>query len=683
MSIETDKLQQKLDLANQRIAELELLAGSKNTANTSTDMSFQKPDEMKFKKVIDASPVPYALNDEHQNIIYLNPAFVNTFGYDISDIPTLNDWWPKAYPDQQYRQNVSETWNQHLQQAIQTQQPFEPIEITITCKDGTSRNVMASAGSLSGMYDDVHLVILYDITDRIESEQALNKIVNLLENIVNSTPDLIFVKNTELKTIFCNEAFARAIGKSRDQLYGATDIENGWNPEHVNGNPELGIRGYVNDDLLALSGENVHVPHEQVNVQGETRIYDTHKMPLRDSQGEIVGMLGVARDITTRKKSEELLRRTQKMDALGKLTGGIAHDFNNLLGIILGYTELIQITSSLDSKTAKQLLQIHNAADRARVLTTKLLSFSRSHAFDAKSVNINDVLLRDSHMLETTLTAKINLALNLQDGLWQTFIDQQMLAESILNITINAMHAMPSGGELKISTENVHLSVEKTLSLGLSPGDYIALQFVDNGCGMSKQTKDTIFEPFYTTKGDAGTGLGMSQVYGFVKQSKGDVFIDSVEAKGTSVTIYLPRLNNVSIEPIEPQSSVTPEKVSGNETILVVEDEAGLRQLAQEILEMQGYNVLSAEGGTEALALLETESVDLMLSDVIMPGMDGYQLATRARDIRPELKIQLISGYSDKHFINNPDPVLKNQLLKKPYTGDLLLKKIRSLLDDK
>jgi len=646
-------------------------------------LSDNRSNDSKFQRIIDASPVPYALNDEQQNITYLNPAFIKTFGYDLNDIPTLDDWWPKAYPDKEYSEWVASTWQKRLETAIKNNQPFEPVELNIQCKDGTKTTVMANAASLSGTFEGNHLVILYDISERKKVEEELDKTLTLLENIVNSTPDMIFVKDKELKTIFCNESFSQACGKSREQLYNNTDIENGWDPELVNGNTEKGIRGFVHDDLDALAGKDVHNPNDPANVGGEIRIFDTHKLPLKTSDNHILGVIGIARDVTEQKKAEEQLRQSQKMDALGKLTGGIAHDFNNMLGIILGYAELLQNRIVDDEKSSNYIEQIHSAGDRAKTLTSKLLSFARTKPTTAKKSRIDHLLFNDRNMLEKTLTSKIKLEISNPKNLWQTFIEEDMFSDSILNLCINSMHAMPSGGDLKIETMNTTLLDKDCQSLDLYPGDYVQITISDNGIGMERSTLDHIFEPFFTTKGELGTGLGMSQVYGFVKQNSGDIKVSSSSNQGTQVTIYLPRYDELVRNLTEQSHSISYDKGAGTETILIVDDQVELRELAEEILVEYGYQVISAESATHALELVENHSVDLLLSDVIMPDMDGYQLATKMREKRPEVKIQLVSGYNDEHFVKNVDPVLKQNQINKPYSLATLVERVRELLDEK
>ena len=637
--------------------------------------------EIRFDNIVNASPVPYAFNDENQNITYLNPAFIKTFGYDSSDLKALDDWWPKAYPDEHYRQWVANTWQLHLATAQETNSVFEPIELRIRCKDGTDKIVLASAASLTNDFKGLHQVILVDITEQKLAQTELTKTLTLLENIVNSTPDLIFVKDRKLKTIFCNEAYAKAVGKTREEMYGNTDIENGWDPQLINGDPSRGIRGFIHDDLDALAGKDVHNPHDPANIEGEVRIFDTHKLPLKDKYENTLGVIGIARDVTERKRTEKQLRHSQKMDALGKLTGGIAHDFNNMLAVILGYAELLMEKTDKDDRSTQYVTAINNAAEQAKSLTSKLLTFSRTRLSDAKVLNLNTLIMRDQIMLEKSLTSKINLTLSLEDKLWETFLDEEAFLSSVFNICINAMHAMPNGGELTIASHNIHLIDNNARYLNLSAGNYVQIIICDTGTGMDQYSKEHVFDPFFTTKGDAGTGLGMSQVYGFIKQADGEIQVSSKPGAGTCFTMYFPQhittANHQDIDSVIP----APAPVSGNETILVVEDEPALRELSTELLESKGYHVISAGDAEAALTILNSHKIDLLLSDVIMPGIDGYQLAAKAQNIQPDMKIQLVSGYNDKHYISETDEQLQKNQLSKPFKSEDLLKRIRQLLD--
>ncbi|MCW8982584.1 MAG: bacteriohemerythrin, partial [Gammaproteobacteria bacterium] len=398
--------------------------------------------------------------------------------------------------------------------------------------------------------------------------------------------------------------------------------------------------------------------------------------------GEQKGAVVVFRDVSQRRQTEEALRRTQKMDALGKLTGGIAHDFNNMLGVILGYSELLQHKVKGDPKLEKYATQIRRAGERAKALTAKLLSFSRKESASAELTNINELLFDSSHMLEKTLTARIELILELSEELWPVWIDKASLEDAILNMVINSMHAIPESGSLTLRTQNMQLNHSDMHHMDLEAGDYVLLTLTDTGVGMDAETLHRIFDPFFTTKGEGGTGLGMSQVYGFVQQSNGGINIESEVGQGTRIEIYLPRYHQTEDTDGAENLVSLNEISSGSERILVVDDESALRELTEEMLTEHGYRVLSADSGKRALEILKSEPVDLLLSDVIMPEMDGYQLVEQVEQLYPHIKIQMASGFGAKRHVGKYEQ-LHQQRLQKPFTSEVLLQRIRELLDER
>ncbi|HHI94462.1 MAG TPA: response regulator [Gammaproteobacteria bacterium] len=400
-----------------------------------------------------------------------------------------------------------------------------------------------------------------------------------------------------------------------------------------------------------------------------------------DDKGNPIHSAGTVQDITEKTHLEETLRRTQKMDALGKLTGGIAHDYNNMLGIILGYTELLENELNDQPRPATYARRIQHAAKRGTKLTQKLLAFSRHKGSDAEVVNINTLLREEQHMLEKTLTARIQLTLNLADNLWPVWLDNNDLEDTIVNMCINAMHAMKTGGELTFRTSNEKLDKNDARVLSLAAGDYVLLSITDTGIGMDETIKDKIFDPFYTTKGEGGTGLGLSQVYGFVARSNGAIKVYSEPGHGSRFALYFPRSRQTHTE-IQTSTTDNVHCLGGSETLLVVDDELALLELAQNILTTQGYRVLTADDGEQALTVLETESVDLVISDVIMPNMDGYQLAAKVRQRYPHIKLQMVSGFSDDRHDGMTDDALHQNMLYKPYTSHTLLTHVRSRLNE-
>lgn len=391
-----------------------------------------------------------------------------------------------------------------------------------------------------------------------------------------------------------------------------------------------------------------------------------------------------------RRKTEEMLRQSQKMDAIGQLTGGVAHDFNNLLTIIIGNLELAQRNLTVFRQGAEQKLQdmIGNAmtgAQRAATLTQRLLAFSRRQPLDPKPLDANKLVGDMSEFFRRTLGENINLEIVRGAGLWLVEADPSALESAILNIVVNARDAMADkGGKLTIETCNSYLDENYCREHAeLAPGQYVQIAITDTGTGMSPEVLERALEPFFTTKtAGHGTGLGLSQVYGFVKQSGGHLSIYSEPGEGTTVKIYLPRLTRQVVES-EPIAEVAPTG-RGGETLLVVEDDPDVRAYVTEVLAELNYNVAAAADGTEALRLLETTGtpVDLLLTDVVLPGMNGRQLADAIRKLHPKIKVLFMTGYSRNAIVHQGrlDPGV--DLIQKPLTQAALAGKIRAMLDE-
>lgn len=395
--------------------------------------------------------------------------------------------------------------------------------------------------------------------------------------------------------------------------------------------------------------------------------------------------IGSCIDLTEFRKREEQIQRTQKMEALGKLTGGIAHDFNNMLGVIIGYTQLLSLSLKKyqDQKVNNYVGEIKKAGERGASLTQKLMAFTQQKQSKAVCIDINKLLLDESDMLKKSLTIRIDLVLELADNIWLIKVGKSGLQDCILNIVINAVYAMKeikTPAQLTISTNNKSLTQIESENLNLKLGEYIEISFLDTGTGIDASLIEKIFDPFYTSKGREGTGLGLSQVYTFIKKHDGGIEVNSELGLGTQFTFYFPRYID---ENIKQQLKVEHNLIElrGNETILIVDDE--LAELTQELLERQGYNVFCVSRGKKALEILENHPIDLMLSDIIMPEMDGYQLASIVQQKYPNVKIQLISGYNDQSNLNLVNKKLSDNLLPKPFDSITLFKAIRDLLDSK
>jgi len=391
-------------------------------------------------------------------------------------------------------------------------------------------------------------------------------------------------------------------------------------------------------------------------------------------------------DITERRALEQQLRQSQKMEAVGRLAGGIAHDFNNLLMVISGYSEFLLERLGNQPELRAPAQEIASASERASSLTRQLLAFSRKQMLAPKIVDLNGIVTENLKLLTRVIGEDIDLVMSPAQNLWMVRADAGQIEQVIMNLAVNARDAMPSGGKLTIETSNVTLDEEYArFHAPLQPGDYVMLSLTDTGAGMDAETQSHIFEPFFTTKGPKGTGLGLSTVYGIIKQSGGYIWVQSQVGKGATFQIYLPRVAAIG-EPATAQVEVPTETRAvepGTETILVVEDEANLRYLARQFLEKQGYTVIEAADGAVAMqiAVAHEGVIHLLLTDVIMPGMNGRELAQRISEIRPNVKVLYMSGYTEN--VVGQDGTLEAgvRLLQKPFNLRDLKTKVREVLD--
>jgi PAS domain S-box-containing protein len=393
-----------------------------------------------------------------------------------------------------------------------------------------------------------------------------------------------------------------------------------------------------------------------------------------------------AEDVTERRALEQQLRQSQKMEAVGRLAGGIAHDFNNLLMVISGYSEFLLERLGSDPSLRAPAQEIASAAERASSLTRQLLAFSRKQMLAPKIVNLNSIVTENLKMLTRMIGEDIDLVMVPTPNLWPVRADSGQIEQVIMNLAVNARDAMPSGGKLTIETSNVTLDDDYVrVHAPLRPGEYVMIAISDTGAGMDAETQQQIFEPFFTTKGPKGTGLGLSTVYGIVKQSGGYIWVYSEIGKGTTFKIYLPRVAATGEPALAQPAAQADTRVvePGTETILVVEDEANLRYLARQFLEKQGYRVIEAADGAVAMqiAVAHEGVIHLLLTDVIMPGMNGRELAQRISEIRPNVKILYMSGYTENVVGHNGMLDAGVRLLQKPFNLRDLKSKVREVLD--
>lgn len=522
------------------------------------------------------------------------------------------------------------------------------------------------------------LEINLELEQRVEERsRKLEYNQKLLQAIVEAAVDAIIVFDDEGKIKSFNAAAVKMFE---------------YEPEGIIGED---VNTLVSKEQKTISPVNYKTNSEDVLVIDVERDFtavtrDGKSFPVEIKLGELILenqklFAGIIRDVSERHFHEEQIRRTQKMDALGKLTGGIAHDYNNMLGIIMGYAGLLKDALSNNDRLSGYASEVYKAGERGAKLTSKLLDFSRYKSNkEIENVNVNTLLGELENVLKKTLTARIKLEYSLSDELWNVNIDVADFENALLNMAINAMHAMYEKGKLTLRTENIHIDNHLSSMLEIKSGDYIKLSVIDTGCGMDKETISHIFEPFYSTKAEQGTGLGLSQVYGFVQRSLGVIKVYSEPEHGTNFTIYLPSSIDADIATVGVNlNEAEVADLNGNESVLIVDDEPALASLAKEILSSFGYKIFIAGNGVEALEILEeNNNVDLILTDIVMPEMDGLTLAEQVKLKYPNILIQFASGYNTA---SSPDreSFASEDIISKPYSLLKLVRKIRQLLDSK
>ena len=468
---------------------------------------------------------------------------------------------------------------------------------------------------------------------------------DILQAVIEATPDAIFVKDLEGRYVLVNEAAARFVGKSPDEIVGKHDLEL---------YDEETARRFIQDDQRVLAtGQAQAFEGIATGEGGAQQAYLVTKGVYRDKDAKILGLFGISHDITELRQAHETLEhtrealfRSQKMEAVGQLTGGIAHDFNNILAVVLGNAELLKAYLAGDKYADELIDTVLRATLHARDLTSQLLAFSRGRQLNPRPVGVNSLVATVVRLIARTLGETIRITTSTSDDAGVAFVDAAALEAAVLNIALNARDAMPDGGSLTIHTSRVDVTDVSATDADLKPGSYAVLALEDTGAGMPPEVIARAFEPFFTTKtGGRGTGLGLSMVYGFAKQSGGTVTIASAPGRGTTIRIFLPLAESGllaagGVGPLDVPALVR--------TILVVEDEADVRNTVRRQLESLGHRVLVAEAATEALLLLQIPGgPDLLITDVVLAtGMNGIELAKAARAMRPGLPVIFMSGYT-------------------------------------
>lgn len=633
--------------------------------------------ELRFRTLAELAPVGIVLSDREERALYVSPKFVEMFGYTQEEVTSVHDWFLLAYPDPATRERVAREWTQAIDLARRTNREIPPMEYPVTCKDGRVRDIefrMASTGELN-------IVVFADITENRNAEKELRE------------------KEATMRSIFRAAPIGIGVTLNRVLLQVNAQV--------------CAMLGYQAEELVGQSARMLYPSEEDYTYVGEEKYrqiqkkgYGTVETRWKRKDGSIIdvvlssspidrdnpskGVTFTALDITETKRTEEELRnrnaelqQAMKMEAVGRLAGGIAHDFNNLLTGVTGNVQLALMSLPPHDPIREMLDDVSEAAESATRLTRQLLAFSRKQIIEPRVLNLNELVANLHRMLRRLIGEDIELRIVRDERLGSVKIDPGQFEQILANLAVNARDAMPDGGMLIIETANVELDDRYCrLHPHTSPGSYVMLSVSDTGCGMSAEVKEHLFEPFFTTKPRGrGTGLGLATIYGAVKQLGGTIDVDSEVDQGTILKIYLPRVAT----PAQPLGSRKPALAmpGGTETVLLAEDEPVVRTLAIKILERLGYKTLSAANGKEALTLAQeyTQPIDLLMTDVVMPGMNGRELAERLLAIHPEMKVLFCSGYTEDVIANRG--ILEEGLnfIGKPYTPQELAVRLRKILD--
>ena len=638
--------------------------------------------EARYRILFEASTEGIVIaNPETKIFKYANPALCRMLGYTEEELRTMGV--ADIHPKEALQSVMVEFEAQARGDKI--------LAEGLPClrKDGTV--LYADINAVKIIIDGKSCIVGFfrDVTKRKKAEEALRESEARYRRITESLTDYQYTVRVEN---------GRAVETTQSP---ACETVTGYTPEEFAADPYLWFRMVAPEDRelvrlrvqQVLAGEEIPpIEHRILRKDGETRWVCDTTILHKDASGNLVRYDGVIKDITERKRAEaergrlqEQLRVSQKMEAIGRLAGGVAHDFNNLLCVILNYT-VFAIEGAREGDPLKNdLLEVKKAGERAVALTRQLLAFSRKQVLQPVPLNLNEIAEGVEKMLRRILGEDIDFVQVLAPDLGLTLADRGQIEQVLMNLVVNARDAMPEGGKLTIETSNVELDEKYTARhVAVNPGSYVQLSVTDTGCGMDEQAKARIFEPFFTTKEKGkGTGLGLSTVYGIVKQSGGDIWVYSEPGQGTTFKIYLPRDLSDTAAAVVTEFPSVPRRVTGTETILVVEDEEGLRRVAGRALEAAGYTVLAAADGDDALltSAQHVGDIHLLLTDVVMPRMGGRVLAERLTKTRPTLKVLYMSGYTDNAIVHHGVLDAGTHFLAKPFTAADVTRKVREALD--
>ena len=594
-----------------------------------------------------------------------NDALLGMLGYTREDIAARPLRWTSIAPRTELRRPL------RALREIRDHGFCTPFETAFVRKDGMSVPVLVGGGSFAGITGSGAFFVL-DRTHSHQMAEALQASERRYRLVAESMHDIVSLHEPDGRVVFISPSV-------RDRL--------GWDVAQMSGRSLYDLvhpedRSRLESRLKSATEEESPKPAvwRCRGRDGSWRWLETHTSIVhREGPDGARRLLCTSRDVTDRKNLEEQLRQAHRMEAIGRLAGGVAHDFNNLLTVILGYASHLEQELPTEDPIAIQAAEIRGAAERASRLTQQLLAFSRQQVLQPRVVDLNESVRNLATMLQRLIGSHVRLELQAQDDLWSVLVDPGQIEQVIMNLVVNARDAMPRGGAITIRTFTERLDTPRwQQGVPIPAGDWVAIEVVDTGEGMPAAIVSRIFEPFFTTKAlGQGTGLGLSMVYGIVKQSGGFIFCDSTPGQGTTMRVFLPRAQ-ATVEHTAPGVIVG---TARGGTILVVEDEPAVRGLLSAVLQKAGYKLHEAASGKEALAQLERiASLDLLITDVIMPEMTGVEVARRVIQQRPGTPVLYMSGYADE-VLQHEDVVANSCFIQKPFRPDVLMSKVRDIVE--
>lgn len=626
--------------------------------------------DQRFRLLANLAPVGLIISNIDEKVLFCSQRFIDMFGYDINDMPSADEWWPLAYPDPTVREEIRSKWVTSLARARNEGIDVMPLECVVKCKDGGTLQVEIRVATTP----DLNFIVFSDITARKIAEDNLQRTQFTMDHAYDS----ILWVDRDANIIYVNERACSKIGYTREELLHMKvfDIDPDFKPEgweeHVK---KLKREGSVRFQSRHVTKDGRYYP---VEVTGNYLEYE----------GKFYSC-AFDRDISERIQAEEEksrlqehLNQAQKMESVGRLAGGVAHDFNNMLGVILGHTGMALEHVDPEHPIYLDLIQIQKAAVRSENLTRQLLAFARKQTASPRILDLNNTVEGMLSMLRRLIGENIELSMIPGKNLGTIKMDPSQVDQIMANLCVNARDAISDTGKIIIATENVTLDEDFcTNHIGIIPGEFVKLSVSDNGCGMNEEVLTQLFEPFFTTKTiGKGTGLGLPTVYGIVSQNDGIIDVSSEVGKGTVFSLFFPRCHENASSEVE--SEIPKEVSNGHETILLVDDETMILEMATTMLKRQGYTVLAAGSPGDAIKLAENYAgkIHLLMTDVVMPGMNGRDLADKLLSLCPELKRLFMSGYTAD--VIAPHGMLDEGVafIQKPFTMANLAGKVREVL---